>query len=96
MAFGVLGAELMVRLGPAAWSGALELPPAQEMDFTGRSMRASSAGLCSPGRCHRSKPGRKSGRGASFASTGPLGSWPPDLRAIPAPCPLTLWPMHRL
>ena len=39
MACGVLGEELMVRVGPDAWDEALDLPHAREMDFTGRSMR---------------------------------------------------------
>ena len=39
MSFGIVGSELMVRVGPDASSGALALPHAREMDFTGRSMR---------------------------------------------------------
>jgi len=39
MCFGVLGSEIMVRVGPDAYAAALELPHAREMDFTGRSMR---------------------------------------------------------
>jgi TfoX/Sxy family transcriptional regulator of competence genes len=39
MVCGVVGDELMVRVGPDAWAGALELPHAREMDFTGRSMK---------------------------------------------------------
>lgn len=39
MACGVLGEELMVRVGPDAWEDALGRPHAREMDFTGRSMR---------------------------------------------------------
>ena len=39
MCFGVLGSELMVRVGPDAYESALSLPHAREMDFTGRSMR---------------------------------------------------------
>jgi len=39
MSFGVLGNEIMVRVGPDAYAAALELPHAREMDFTGRSMR---------------------------------------------------------
>lgn len=39
MAVGIVGAELMVRVGPDHWEGALALPHAREMDFTGRSMR---------------------------------------------------------
>ncbi len=39
MSFGVVGSELMVRVGPDAYAEALGLPHAREMDFTGRSMR---------------------------------------------------------
>ena len=39
MSFGVVGSELMVRVGPDAYPAALDLPYAREMDFTGRSMR---------------------------------------------------------
>ena len=39
MCFGVLGDEIMVRVGPDAYPEALGLPHAREMDFTGRSMR---------------------------------------------------------
>jgi len=39
MCFGVLGSEIMVRVGPDAYGDALQLPHAREMDFTGRSMR---------------------------------------------------------
>jgi hypothetical protein len=39
MACGVVGDELMVRVGPDAWSDALSDPHAREMDFTGRSMK---------------------------------------------------------
>ena len=39
MCFGVLGDEIMVRVGPDAYAEALLLPHAREMDFTGRSMR---------------------------------------------------------
>ena len=39
MCFGVLGDEIMVRVGPDAYEEALQLPNAREMDFTGQSMR---------------------------------------------------------
>ena len=39
MSFGILGDEIMVRVGPHAYVEALQLPHAREMDFTGRSMR---------------------------------------------------------
>jgi len=39
MSFGIVGSELMVRVGVDAYTQALALPHAREMDFTGRSMR---------------------------------------------------------
>jgi TfoX/Sxy family transcriptional regulator of competence genes len=39
MCFGVLGDEIMVRVGPRAYEASLALPYAREMNFTGRSMR---------------------------------------------------------
>ena len=39
MCFGVVGDDLMVRVGPARWEESLARPFAREMDFTGRSMR---------------------------------------------------------
>jgi TfoX/Sxy family transcriptional regulator of competence genes len=38
MCFGVLGDEIMVRVGKDAHTAALQRPHAREMDFTGRSM----------------------------------------------------------
>jgi TfoX/Sxy family transcriptional regulator of competence genes len=39
MSFGIVESELMVRVGPDAYTAALALPHAREMDFTGRAMR---------------------------------------------------------
>ena len=39
MACGIVGDELMVRVGPQGWLDALSQPHAREMDFTGRSMK---------------------------------------------------------
>jgi len=39
MAFGIVGDELMVRVGREGWADALHRPYAREMDFTGRSMK---------------------------------------------------------
>ena len=39
MSYGIVGSELMVRVGQAAYPEALARPDAREMDFTGRSMR---------------------------------------------------------
>jgi hypothetical protein len=49
MCFGVVGDDLMVRVGPDHWGESLEMPFVREMDFTGRSMKGmvyvSSEGL---------------------------------------------------
>jgi TfoX/Sxy family transcriptional regulator of competence genes len=39
MCVGIVGTELMVRVGPDAWEECLAHPHTREMDFTGRSMR---------------------------------------------------------
>lgn len=39
MALGIVGSDLMVRVGPDAYEGALREPHAREMDFNGRPMR---------------------------------------------------------
>jgi len=39
MCFGILGDELMVRVGPEAHAKSLARPHAREMDFTGRAMK---------------------------------------------------------
>ncbi len=39
MACGVVGEELMVRVGPEAYEAALGQPHAREMDFTGKPLR---------------------------------------------------------
>jgi len=39
MSVGVLGDELMVRVGAPSWSEVLELTGVREMDFSGRSMK---------------------------------------------------------
>lgn len=39
MCCGVIGDELMVRVGPEAYDAALERPHIREMDFTGRALR---------------------------------------------------------
>jgi TfoX/Sxy family transcriptional regulator of competence genes len=40
MCVGIVGDELMVRVGPDAYADALAHPDAREMDFTGRPMRS--------------------------------------------------------
>jgi TfoX/Sxy family transcriptional regulator of competence genes len=39
MCFGVVGDDLMVRVGAERWQESLALPHAREMDFTGKSMK---------------------------------------------------------
>lgn len=39
MCFGVLGSDLLVRVGPDAYDEALSLPHARVMDFTGRTSK---------------------------------------------------------
>jgi hypothetical protein len=39
MCAGIVGDELMLRVGPEAYQSALARPHAREMDFTGRSLR---------------------------------------------------------
>jgi hypothetical protein len=39
MCFGILGSEIMVRVGPEAYVEVLALPHARAMDFTGKPMR---------------------------------------------------------
>lgn len=39
MAAGIVGEELMLRVGPDAYDACLALPHAREMDFTGRALR---------------------------------------------------------
>ncbi|MEK7833638.1 MAG: TfoX/Sxy family protein, partial [Acidobacteriota bacterium] len=39
MSCGVVGEDLMVRVGPEAYESALAEPDAREMDFTGRPMK---------------------------------------------------------
>jgi TfoX N-terminal domain len=39
MSFGIVGSDLMVRVGVDAYREALAMPHVREMDFTGRSMR---------------------------------------------------------
>jgi hypothetical protein len=57
MCFGVVGEDLMVRVGPDKWEESLAMPFAREMDFTGRSMRGmvfvSSEGLGEDEGLHR-------------------------------------------
>ena len=71
MACGVLGDELMVRVGPDAWTECLALPHAREMDFTGRSMKG-MVYVAAPGLAEDADLAAWVGRGLAFA-----GSLPP-------------------
>ena len=70
MTCGVVGDELMVRVGPDAYAEALSRKHAREMDFTGRPMR---------GMVYVAKPGTRTARqleswverGLAFAKTLP-------------------------
>jgi TfoX/Sxy family transcriptional regulator of competence genes len=57
MCFGVVGNDLMVRVGPDKWEESLAMPFTREMDFAGRSMRGmvyvSSEGLGEFASLHR-------------------------------------------
>jgi hypothetical protein len=70
MCFGVVGADLMVRVGPDKWKDSLAMPFTREMDFTGRSMRGmvyvSSEGLDEDGSLERWL-----GMGLDYASSLP-------------------------
>jgi TfoX/Sxy family transcriptional regulator of competence genes len=71
MCFGIVGSELMIRVGPDAYETTVALPNAREMDFTGRSMR----GMVYVGEAGLSEDEDLSGwldRGLDFA-----GSLPP-------------------
>jgi TfoX/Sxy family transcriptional regulator of competence genes len=67
MAVGIVGSDLMVRVGPDAYAAALGKPHAREMDFTGRPMRGmvyvDATGLRS-----RRQLDTWVGRGLSFAA----------------------------
>lgn len=70
MCCGVVGEELMVRVGADEYPAALEQPHAREMDFTGRALRGfvyvSPAGIAAD-----RDLAAWVGRGASFAETLP-------------------------
>lgn len=70
MACGVIGKELMVRVGPDAYDAALKKAGAREMDFTGRPMK----GMVYVGpRAFRSAPSLKAWveQGLSYARSLP-------------------------
>ena len=71
MCFGIVGSELMVRVGPDAYEETLALQHAREMDFTGRSMKGMV--YVARGRTQRGRRPRRVARpGTAYA-----GSLPP-------------------
>lgn len=70
MCCGVVGDELMIRVGPEAYDKALAQPHAREMDFTGKAMR----GFVYVGRAGFHREGALRAwidRGLSFVTTLP-------------------------
>jgi hypothetical protein len=70
MAVGIVGDDLMVRLGPSAYDDALARPAAREMDFTGRSMRG-LVFVAPEGIAEDDDLGRWVARGVAFARSLP-------------------------
>jgi hypothetical protein len=70
MCAGIVGEELMVRVGPDAWQEALGEPHAREMDFTGRSMKG-FVYVGTGGLEDDEALGRWLARGVAFASSLP-------------------------
>ena len=70
MACGVLGEDLMVRVGPDVYDDALQLTGARPMDFTGRPMKGM---VYVDKRGHRRKPSLQAWveRGLSYARSLP-------------------------
>jgi TfoX/Sxy family transcriptional regulator of competence genes len=82
MCVGLIGDELMVRVGPDAHDAALEEPHVRPMDFTGRPMRGyifvEPDGTTTPRALQRWLD-----RGVSFAATLPRRASKPRARATP-------------
>jgi TfoX/Sxy family transcriptional regulator of competence genes len=70
MCFGILGDELMVRVGREAYAAALARPHAREMDFTSRPMRGMVM-VASDGCAEDADLRDWLGRGTSFARSLP-------------------------
>lgn len=70
MCVGIVGDELMVRVGPDGYEAALARPHAREMDFTGRSMRG-MVYVDELGISEDDDLGGWIGRGVEFASSLP-------------------------
>jgi len=70
MCFGIVGEELMVRVGPEAHATCLALPHAREMDFTGRSLKG-MVYVATPGFDADDDLADWLGRGLAFAESLP-------------------------
>jgi TfoX/Sxy family transcriptional regulator of competence genes len=70
MACGIVGAELMVRVGADAWPDALSQPHAREMDFTRRPMKG-MVYVSADGFTEDADLARWMGRGMSYARSLP-------------------------
>jgi len=71
MACGVIGEELMVRVGPDAYEDSLAQPHAREMDFTGRALRG-MVYVSAEGAEEDADLSTWVGRGAGFAASLPV------------------------
>lgn len=70
MCCGIVGRDLMVRVGAARYAEALARPYAREMDFTGRPIKG-MVYVAAPGLRTESGLRRWTGRGLAFVSTLP-------------------------
>lgn len=78
MAFGIVGDELMVRVGPDAYEACLAEPHAREMTFTGRAMKG-MVYVGTEGFAEDEDLARWASRGLDFA-----GSLPPKVASDPS------------
>jgi hypothetical protein len=70
MCCGVVGDELMVRIGPEAYKAALKEKHAREMDFTGKPLRG-MVYVAAPGLAYTKQLGKWVERGLRFILTLP-------------------------
>jgi TfoX/Sxy family transcriptional regulator of competence genes len=73
MTVGVVGDDLMVRVGPAAYEDALQQPLARPMDFTGKAM--TSMVFVAAGELEDDALDRWVARGLEFTSSLPPKGW---------------------
>jgi TfoX/Sxy family transcriptional regulator of competence genes len=76
---GILGAELMVRVGPAAYAEALGRPHARPMDFTGRPLTG-FVYVAAPGIAGDEELWTWIGRGLAFTRSMPAKTAAPRVR----------------